>query len=183
MAINRLTHNGYGQIELNQVAFRRDGRIEAQCKLDPTITTYVENGMLLAIDKAGKKVGYPANDGTDKLIGLHYSAEHQYDERLVGLKDWKLDQGTFYPRMGFLATGDRFTTNTIQYNTSTYATESALKTAISGAATTAVYGGISTTGCIEILAAAPTYGPKLQVVGPDTMPDGQYAVKFVVIDA
>lgn len=32
----RLTEKGYGQIELNQVAFRRDGRIEAQCKLDDT---------------------------------------------------------------------------------------------------------------------------------------------------
>ena len=25
---------GYGQIELNQCAFRRDGRIEAQCKIE-----------------------------------------------------------------------------------------------------------------------------------------------------
>ena len=36
MAINRLAKNGYGQLELNQVAFRRDGRIEAQCALDAT---------------------------------------------------------------------------------------------------------------------------------------------------
>ena len=27
--------DGFGQIELNQVAFRRDGRIEAQCALNP----------------------------------------------------------------------------------------------------------------------------------------------------
>ena len=32
----RLTKSGYGQVELNNVAFRRDGRIEAQCKLDAT---------------------------------------------------------------------------------------------------------------------------------------------------
>lgn len=50
--------NEYGQLELNQVAFRRDGRIIAQYKLDPTID-YVENGMLLAIDYANKTVKMP----------------------------------------------------------------------------------------------------------------------------
>ena len=34
MAIKRMVIDGYGQVELNQVAFRRDGRIEAQCALD-----------------------------------------------------------------------------------------------------------------------------------------------------
>ena len=34
MAIVQLTKEGYGQIELNQVACRRDGRIEAQCALN-----------------------------------------------------------------------------------------------------------------------------------------------------
>lgn len=33
MALKRFTIDGYGQIELNQCAFRRDGRIEAQCAL------------------------------------------------------------------------------------------------------------------------------------------------------
>ena len=30
---NLNTGYGYGQVELNKVAFRRDGRIEAQCRL------------------------------------------------------------------------------------------------------------------------------------------------------
>ena len=30
----RMVIDGYGQVELNNVAFRRDGRIEAQCALD-----------------------------------------------------------------------------------------------------------------------------------------------------
>ena len=38
----------YGQLELNQVAFRRDGRIIAQYALDTTINEYVENGMWIA---------------------------------------------------------------------------------------------------------------------------------------
>ena len=32
MATKRLVISGYGQVELNNVAFRRDGRIEAQCQ-------------------------------------------------------------------------------------------------------------------------------------------------------
>ena len=50
MAIVKLAKNGFGQIELNQVAFRRDGRIEAQCALDATEFgngEFAENGMLL----------------------------------------------------------------------------------------------------------------------------------------
>ena len=54
MATKRLVISGYGQVELNNVAFRRDGRIEAQCA--PNATDFanipVENGMLLAVDDA-----------------------------------------------------------------------------------------------------------------------------------
>ena len=183
MALTRLTIDGYGQIELNQVAFRRDGRIEAQCKINSTITTspgYVENGMLLAVDKANGTVGYPASNAG--LIGLNYTTEHMYDERDVfALKKFKLDAGTFFPRLGYLATGDRFTTNCIAYDTTAYATEAALKTALAGAATTAVYGQPCANGAIQIVASKPTGAVVLQVVKATTMPDGQYAVKFVVL--
>ena len=36
MAFKRFVIDGFGQLELNQVAFRRDGRVEAQCALDDT---------------------------------------------------------------------------------------------------------------------------------------------------
>ena len=36
MALKRLVIDGFGQLEMNQVAYRRDGRIEAQCALDAT---------------------------------------------------------------------------------------------------------------------------------------------------
>ena len=57
MAIKRLTIDGFGQVELNNVAFRRDGRIEAQCAPDTTdfATAKVENGMLLAVDNIKRK--------------------------------------------------------------------------------------------------------------------------------
>ena len=37
MAIKFFDCKGYGQIEPNQVSFTRDGRIEAQCELDPKL--------------------------------------------------------------------------------------------------------------------------------------------------
>lgn len=36
MGVQRYVIDGFGQLELNQVAFPRDGRIEAQCALDAT---------------------------------------------------------------------------------------------------------------------------------------------------
>lgn len=48
MAIKRLETPGYGVLELNNVAFRRDGRIEAQCKAADTTMT-LENGAILQL--------------------------------------------------------------------------------------------------------------------------------------
>ena len=59
----RMIIDGYGQVELNNVAFRRDGRIEAQCKPDETdfSQAVVENGMLLAVDNVARtRRGMPA---------------------------------------------------------------------------------------------------------------------------
>ena len=60
MALQRLVIDGFGQLELNQVAFRRDGRIEAQCALDATDFADVpaENGMLLAVDKVNEVIKF-----------------------------------------------------------------------------------------------------------------------------
>ena len=46
MALQRYTIDGYGQLELNAVAFRRSGRIEAQCKIADGID-YIENGNIV----------------------------------------------------------------------------------------------------------------------------------------
>lgn len=173
MSLKRLVINGFGQIELNQVAFRRDGRIEAQAKIADDID-YIENGMLLAIDPVARTVGMPtANDG---LIALHYSTEHMYDERANALKDWKLEKNSFLPRLGYLATGDKFTTNCIAYDDAEYASEDALKEALK---TGVVYGQPCALGAIQLTAKKPTGVACLQVVKPTTMPDGSFGVKFI----
>jgi len=179
MAAKRIAHEGYGQVELNQVAFRRDGRIEAQCKIDPNLAAnYVENGMMLAIDPVAKLVKYPTADG--KAL-LHYSTEHMYDERLAGaLKDFKLEKNTFLPRLGYLAEGDKFTTNCVSFDfvEGTYE-EANFWTDIANCATVRMYGHTSVDGSILVNKTAD--GAFALVVCGTTMPDRQKAVKFIAL--
>ena len=165
---------GYGQIELNQCAFRRDGRIEAQCKIAGA--DYVENGMILAIDNTKHEVRYPA--AGDYMFGLNYTSEHMYDERLVGgLKYYKTDKDSFLPRLGYLAVGDKFTTNTVVYDDALTITN-------------AVYGYVKAgdNGYIRLSATKPedaiVGAPLLRVIDAKaTMPNGAPAVKFQCIEA
>lgn len=178
----KYTIDGYGQLELNNVAFRRDGRIEAQCALSDTDFTEAapaENGMLLAVDKANGLIKLPVDSSLP--VALNYTTEHMYDERALGLKNFKLVPGGVYPRLGYLSVGDTFTTNCLCYNNTDYATEDALATALAACGTTAVYGGQDASGRICLQDAAPSAGPVLKVIKYYTMPDGQKAVKLQVI--
>lgn len=187
MALQRYVIDGFGQIELNQVAFRRDGRIEAQCKLDTTTDfgkgktlEYAENGMLLAVDNVSRTIKLP-QDGTYP-IALNYTTEHMYDERANALSDFKLEPGTFLPRLGYLDIGDKFTTNCVCYDTDEFANQAAVDTALN-TLTTPVFGGISELGAIKLTATEPTEGPVLRVVKKTTMPDGTFGLKFQVYKA
>ena len=173
----RLTIDGYGQLELNQVAFRRDGRIEAQCKLADGID-FVENGMILAVDQATRTVKMPGTN--DDFLALNYTTEHMYDERLVhGLKHFRLEKNSFLPRLGYLATGDKFTTNCIAVAddaaTADKATEDEVKTVLA----TAKYGKACALGAIEL--TTDKADAIVKVVEATTMPDGQFAVKFIAL--
>lgn len=165
MALTKLAKEGYGQLELNFAAFRRNGAIEATCKIDADIE-YIENGMLLAVDRKTRTVKYPTG-AEGEVIALNYTTEHMYDERAKALKDFKLDNGTFLPRLGYIGKADKFTTNTVCYNDD-------------AAIGTYKYGKPCTTagfeGYIELtntLADA-----VVEVIEITTMPDGQDAVKF-----
>ena len=165
---------GYGQIELNQCAFRRDGRIEAQCKIADGID-FIENGGIFAIDNVKHEVGYPA--AGSYMFGLNYTSEHMYDERLAGgLKYYKTDKDSFLPRLGYLAVGDKFTTNTVVYDAADI--------------TTMVYGYVKAgdNGYIRLSATEPddaiAGAPLLRVIDAKaTMPNGAPAVKFQCIKA
>lgn len=182
MSLKRLVIDGYGQLELNQVAFRRDGRIEAQCALgDDFKEVAAENGMLLAVDNVNRIVKFPVA-GEVFPIALNYSTEHMYDERATGLKNFRLNQDEFYPRLGYLAVQDKFTTNCLCYDDGEFKDLAAIKAAYDGEEL--LYGGISEMGAIKVSATKPTEGPVLLAVkgtGAGSMPDGQFAIKFQVV--
>ena len=167
MALIKLAKEGYGQLELNFAAFRRAGNVEAQCKLADGID-YVENGMLLAVDRKTRTVGYPTG-ADNELIALNYTTEHMYDEREKGLKNFKLEKNTVLPRLGYIGVPDKFTTNTVCYD-GTAETD----------LTTFAYGKPCTTegfkGYIELTNTRE--GACVQVLAVTTMPDGQKAIKF-----
>lgn len=164
MALTKLAKIGYGQLELNFAAFRRNGAIEAQCKIAEGID-YLENGMLLAVDRVNRTVGYPTGD--NDVIALNYTTEHMYDERANALRDFKLDKDTFCPRLGYIGVADKFTTNTVCYDDA-------------AAINTYKYGKPCTTegfkGYIELTNTRE--GAAVEVLEITTMPDGQTAVKF-----
>ena len=175
MALKRLEIKGYGQIELNQAPFRRSGRIEAQCKIADGID-YVENGMLLAVNRKTRTIGMPTG-AADEVIALNYTTEHMYDERETGLKHFKLEKNSFLPRVGFVGLGDKWTTNCIAYDTDEFADETALKEALAGVVETPLYGVPCALGATKITATKGT-GFYVEVVKATDMPDGQYAVQF-----
>ena len=165
MALTKLAKNGYGQLELNFADFRRHGAIEAQCKLADGID-FVENGMLLAVDRKNRTVGYPTG-AENEVIALNYTTEHMYDERERGLKYFRLEKNTFLPRLGYIGVADKFTTNTVCYDdaadVSTYAYGKACSEE-----------GFE--GYIEL--TNDRAGAYVEVIAVTTMPDGQKAVKF-----
>lgn len=177
----KFTIDGYAQLELNNVAFRRDGRIEAQCALsteDFTDAAPAEVGMILAVDKVNNMIKLPV-EGDNLPRALHYSTEHMYDERKLGLKDFCLKPGEFHPRMGYLAIGDLFTTNCLAYEG--YADEAALMDALKVCHETAVFGKEDATGRICLVAEKPASGLVFKVAKYYTMPNGTPGVKLQVI--
>lgn len=196
MGINRLTIEGYGQIELNRVSFPITGRVISDLGLNTAFNTATpaENGMILVADFVAGEVKLPTGPSGDGIYALHYSPEKEYDPNLLGLNKFKLvannavspfqarAQG-YAPRMGILSVGEKFTTNTLCYNTAVFANNAVALAALVNCATTPVYGVPHLSGAIELVATLGTPDVGLQAIAKTTMPDGDVGVKFVVIKA
>lgn len=169
----RLPIDGYGQIEINNCAFRRDGRIEAQCA--PNATDFkgvvLENGMIYAVDTVNKEVKLAVDESLP--LAINYSAEHARDERKTGLKDFAINpENDALPRLGYLSVGDKFTTNTLTGTT---------WDDVKDLDTVPMYGQVAADGSIELTTTFPTTKIALKAVKKTTMPDGQPAVQFQVL--
>lgn len=189
MALQKITKDGYGQLELNLVAFPRTGRVVAQYKAGTTFTAedvtgddrYLENGMLLKVDGANRCVD-KAEPAEGDVYALNYSTEHMYDEREYALKSFRLNSvNDFYPRLGYLSAGDKYTTNCVCYDTTEFADDAALMEALANYRTTPIYAGACELGYEKLSKELPEFGPALRVIEVYTMPDGQFGVKLEAI--
>ena len=140
MAIKFFDCKGYGQIELNQVSFTRDGRIEAQCELDPAIFAshfpmtadeaeagmiYGENGSFYVVDKANKIVTVPTKELSDKgfPMGICYSSEMIHNQFTPGRRNYCMIHGEYLPRLGYTEVGERLTLNGVGWDDTAYSVE------------------------------------------------------------
>ena len=184
----RMVIDGFGQVELNNVAFRRDGRIEAQCALDTAAFTEnvpCENGMILRVKKAEHKITFADASAENQLYALNYTTEHMYDERRPGLKNFSLSAQKnakgqdFYPRVGYL-----WTTNCIDFGDYASASNNEagrLAAVASALASGEVFAAVGTEGAVVLGSAAPSVGPVIQVIKKTTMPDGTDAFQLQVL--
>lgn len=137
MAIKFFDCKGYGQIEPNQVSFTRDGRIEAQCELDPAIFAshfpmtadeaeagmiYGENGSFYVVDKANKIVTVPTKELGNKgfPMGVCYSSEMIHNQFTPGRKNYCMIHGEYLPRLGYTEVGERLTLNGVAWDNTAY---------------------------------------------------------------
>ena len=170
-----ITRKGFGQLELNQVAFRRDGRVEAQMPFDTSADTTFENGMVVIVDKATGLIKKGAITADTPLYGILYTSEELYDNRKPGLKNFGVEvvDGVAHGpegydvvgRIGYLAVGDRFTTNTVAEAEYIKGDE--------------VYVGATN----EWTKTENANGPAGIVAEVCTMPDGQPAIKIAITRA
>ena len=175
----------YASLELNQVAFPKTGMVVSQLPLDNTFTAAApcENGMWVVADKAAGEISAPAAVD-DALIGIVYTTEKEYDPYHYGLQTFGRKVAGDYPRVGLLGVGDTVTTNCLQYDTSDFANDAALDTALKAIDTTPLYVGIAAGSAVpQILKAAdlPEAGIYAKIVKYYTMPNGEKGVKYQIV--
>lgn len=182
MAINKRLTEANGVLEKNAVVYPRTGNIMAMYPLDKTVEK-AENGMLLGVNYAKGVIEYPSASA-DAIMILD-TAEKEYDKNVVGLNQHYITPNYGYmPRLGKLEVNDRFTTNTVAYDSAVFADEAAMEAAIEAGS---VYGKACEVagfkGMIELTKTAPTGKVVLKAVKLTTLPNGDAAVKFAVIKA
>lgn len=113
----------YAVAELNKVASRKTGEIEAQCKLGEDFADdeySLENGAIVFVKAEDNTIVKTYADGTcvDAMY-LHFSNPRRYEDGRTGMEnfiyqvndDYEIAGECYLPRLYKLTTGDIFTTN------------------------------------------------------------------------
>jgi hypothetical protein len=101
----------YATAELNKVASRKTGEIEAQCKLDASIDS-LENGAIVFIQAEDNTIVDTPSAKTIDAMYLHFSNPRRYEDGHTGMENYVYENNEGYlPRLYKLTVGDIFTTN------------------------------------------------------------------------
>lgn len=183
----------YASLELNQVAFPKTGMVVSQVPLGEafTIDAPCENGMWVVADKAAGAINPPAA-ATDKLIGIVYTSEKEYDDNHYGLQTFGRKIKGDYPRVGLFGIGDTVTTNCLQYDDTEFkavtsgdnqkTAEEALFDALKAIKTTPLYVvAVAGSAVPKITATKPESGIYAKVAKFYTVPNGEPGVKYQIV--
>ena len=98
-------------VELNKVASRKTGEIEAQCKLAEGIDS-LQNGQIVYIDAATDTIVLEKTESCVDAKYLHFSNPRRYEDGKTGMENFIYTRSEKYlPRLYKLTAGDIFTTD------------------------------------------------------------------------
>lgn len=101
----------YSIVELNKVASRKTGEIEAQCKLADGINE-LQNGQIVYIDAATDTIVLEKTETCVDAKYLHFSNPRRYEDGKTGMENFIYTKSEKYlPRLYKLTAGDIFTTD------------------------------------------------------------------------
>ena len=101
----------YSIVELNKVASRKTGEIEAQCKLAEGINE-LQNGQIVYIDAATDTIVLEKTNTCVDAKYLHFSNPRRYEDGKTGMENFIYTRSEKYlPRLYKLTAGDIFTTD------------------------------------------------------------------------
>ena len=100
----------YSIVELNKVASRKTGEIEAQCVLAEGDT--LQNGEIVYIKAATDTIVLEKTDTCVDAMYLHFSNPRRYEDGKTGMENFIYTKSEKYlPRLYKLTAGDIFTTD------------------------------------------------------------------------
>ena len=99
-------------VELNKVASRKTGEIEAQCKLAEGIES-LQNGQIVYIDAATDTIVLEKTESCVDAKYLHFSNPRRYEDGKTGMENFRYETSDdkYLPRLYKLTAGDLFFTD------------------------------------------------------------------------
>lgn len=174
---NAFPVKNHASLEINRARFLAQGNVVSQLPLAAEFTESApcENGMWVGVNKAAGEV---TREG--KPVGIVYTTEKEWGRYEYGLNRHYTVAGE-YPRVGILDVGDTFTSNC--FDITEFSTKEAAVTALGKLDSTPLYLVPGTEGYPKLTATAATSGLCAEVIKYTTMPNGEEAIKYQIIQA